>query len=161
MRYGITGSKGFLGRSLYSQLNNSKKPDLLYEFDPRYTKIPDTLDVIFHLGYSSVIDYARNNEISLDLGPFVKAIEYASNKNAVLMGKPNKNFFDLVVKDLNSHHENILMIGDDIKSDIEGGSHAGLKTIQVKTGKYQSSDDQNSLQRDSRVENINEVLNLL
>ena len=103
----------------------------------------------------------RNNEISLDLGPFVKAIEYASNKNAVLMGKPNKNFFDLVIKDLNSHHENILMIGDDIRSDIEGGNHAGLKTIQVKTGKYQSSDDQNSLQPDARIENINEVLNLL
>ena len=103
----------------------------------------------------------RNNQISLDLGPFVKAIEYASNKSAILMGKPNKNFFDLVIKDLNSHRENILMIGDDIKSDIEGGNQAGLKTIQVKTGKYQSSDDKNSLQPDARIENINEVLNLL
>ena len=103
----------------------------------------------------------RNNEISLDLGPFVKAIEYASNKDAILMGKPNKKFFDLVVKDLNTPQENILMIGDDIKSDIEGGNRAGLKTIQVKTGKYHSSDAENSLQPDLRIENINEVLNLL
>ena len=103
----------------------------------------------------------RENEISLDLGPFVKAIEYASSKNAILMGKPNKNFFDLVIKDLDTHHENIIMIGDDIKSDIEGGNLAGLKTIQVKTGKYQSSDDKNSLQPDARIENINEVLNLI
>ena len=103
----------------------------------------------------------RDNEISLDLGPFVKAIEYASNKNAILMGKPNKNFFDLVIKDLNSHHENILMIGDDIKSDIEGAKQVGLRTIQVMTGKYQKSDDLNSLQPDARIENISKILNLL
>tara|TARA_Y100000768_G_C23624276_1_gene516535 strand:- start:368 stop:529 length:162 start_codon:yes stop_codon:yes gene_type:complete len=53
------------------------------------------------------------------------------------------------------------MIGDDIKSDIEGGNLAGLKTIQVKTGKYQSSDDKNNVQPDSRIDDINEVLNLL
>ena len=130
----------------------------------------DILDKIFKLIYkhdAHLISLHQNkycvrkNEISLDLGPFVRAIEYASDKNAILMGKPNKNFFDLVIKDLNTHHENVVMIGDDIKSDIEGGNLAGLKTIQVKTGKYQSSDDKNNVQPDSRIDDINEVLNLL
>ena len=66
MRYGITGSKGFLGSSLYFKLKNSKKPNFIFEFDPRYATIPDDLDIIFHLGYSSVIDYTKNNILSLE-----------------------------------------------------------------------------------------------
>jgi Predicted sugar phosphatases of the HAD superfamily len=34
----------------------------------------------------------RDGKVSLDLGPFVKAIEYASNKKSILMGKPEKIF---------------------------------------------------------------------
>ena len=79
----------------------------------------------------------RDDEVSLDLGPFVKAIEYSSGKKSILMGKPEKNFFDLAVKDLGINNDNILMIGDDISSDIEGSINANLKAVQVKTGKFQ------------------------
>jgi len=161
-------------KELLSEFNNyeltNKNPKAIIMGDIYKEFNWDILDKIFKLIHkhdSHLISLHQNkycireNEISLDLGPFVKAIEYASNKNAVLMGKPNINFFDLVIKDLDAQHENIVMIGDDIKSDIEGGYQAGLKTIQVKTGKYQSSDDKNSLQPDARIKNINEVLNLL
>ena len=103
----------------------------------------------------------RNDEISLDLGPFVKAIEYATNKEAILMGKPNKNFFDLAIKDLKINKDNIIMIGDDIKSDIEGGFYAGLETIQVMTGKYTVTDKKNSIQPTKRIKNIKEILNII
>tara|TARA_B100001750_G_C15476468_1_gene582760 strand:+ start:160 stop:990 length:831 start_codon:yes stop_codon:yes gene_type:complete len=66
MRYGITGSKGFLGSSLYLKLKSSKKANVICDFDPRYTEIPDSLDVIFHLGYSSVQDYHNKYKISLE-----------------------------------------------------------------------------------------------
>ena len=56
------------------------------------------------------------------------------------MGKPEKNFFDLAVKDLGINNDNILMIGDDISSDIEGSINANLKAVQVKTGKFQKKD---------------------
>ena len=56
------------------------------------------------------------------------------------MGKPNKNFFDLAIKDLKINRDKIIMVGDDIKSDIEGGFYAGLETIQVMTGKYTVTD---------------------
>ena len=103
----------------------------------------------------------RDGKISLDLGPFVKAIEYSSGKKSILMGKPEKNFFDLAVKDLELIKDNILMIGDDITSDIEGSINANLKAIQVKTGKFQEKDLKHSTQPHYRIESINDLPKLL
>ena len=42
--------------------------------------------------------------MALDLGPFIKALEYALDKDFMLMGKPNKLFFQAAVDhiDINS-----------------------------------------------------------
>ena len=42
----------------------------------------------------------RENKIGLDLGPFVAALEYATSKKSILIGKPEKNFFNLVIEDM-------------------------------------------------------------
>ena len=56
----------------------------------------------------------------------------------------------------------VVMIGDDIASDIKGAKDFGIKTIQVKTGKYQETDSDNKLtQPDERIESIVDVVNLL
>ena len=103
----------------------------------------------------------REGKISLDLGPFINAIEYASGVKSILMGKPEKNFFNLAVKDLNINNENILMIGDDISSDIEGSINANLKAIQVKTGKFQEKDLKYPTQPNYRLNSITELPKLL
>ena len=104
----------------------------------------------------------RNENVSLDLGPFVKAIEYASNKKSILMGKPEKNFFDLAIKDMNIEKDCALMIGDDILSDIKGSKDFGIKAIQVKTGKYQTSDsDIKITQPNERIDSIVDIVKLL
>jgi len=130
----------------------------------------DILDRIFKLVYlqnAALIALHQNKysmrdgEVSLDLGPFVKAIEYSSEKKSILMGKPEKNFFDLAVKDLNINNENILMIGDDISSDIEGSINANLKAIQVKTGKFQEKDLKYPTQPNYRLNSITELPKLL
>jgi len=126
----------------------------------------EILDRIFKLVYlenSALIALHQNkycmreDKISLDLGPFVKAIEYSSGKKSILMGKPEKNFFDLAVKDLGIIKDNILMIGDDITSDIEGSINANLKAIQVKTGKFQEKDLKHRTQPHYRIESINDL----
>ncbi len=97
----------------------------------------------------------RDGNVSLDLGPFVKAIEYASDKKAILMGKPEKNFFDMAINDMAISKDSVLMIGDDIISDIKGAKDFGIKAIQVKTGKYQNSDCKNIfIQPDERIDSI-------
>ena len=99
----------------------------------------------------------RDDKVSLDLGPFVKAIEYASSKKSILMGKPEKKFFELAVQDLEENNQDILMIGDDITADIEGSKNANLKAVQVKTGKFQEKDLNNFIQPNERIVSINDL----
>ena len=104
----------------------------------------------------------RDGKVSLDLGPFVKAVEYASNKKSILMGKPEKNFFDMAIKDMGISKDAVLMIGDDIISDIKGAKEFDIKAIQVKTGKYQLKDEgKEFIQPDFRIDSIANLSNLI
>lgn len=78
--------------------------------------------------------------LQLDVGPFVKALEYASGRRAKIMGKPDPLFFQMAAQILNSEPAQLSMIGDDALSDVKAAQDAGLKGILVKTGKYQSPD---------------------
>ena len=100
----------------------------------------------------------RENKLGLDLGPFVDALEYATSKKSVLIGKPEKNFFNLAIEDIKLKNEEVLMIGDDIIADIGGAKNILLKTIQVKTGKFQKKDETNLyLQPDYRIDSISRL----
>jgi phospholysine phosphohistidine inorganic pyrophosphate phosphatase len=81
--------------------------------------------------------WRRENGLSLDAGPFVAALEYASGKTAAVVGKPEKEFFRLALKDLGDlKTQEVAMVGDDPEADVTGAKDAGLKGVQVKTGKY-------------------------
>ena len=72
----------------------------------------------------------------LSTGPFVAALEYATGKKALLMGKPSRNFFQLALADLGIKPKDAAMIGDDIQTDVHGAQEMGMLGILVKTGKY-------------------------
>lgn len=72
----------------------------------------------------------------LSTGPFVAALEYATGKKALLMGKPSSDFFQLALRDLRILPEEAAMIGDDILTDVHGAQEMGMQGILVKTGKY-------------------------
>ena len=86
--------------------------------------------------------FKEEDGFSLDAGPFVYALEFASVTKATILGKPKKDFFLEAIKDFNSSPEQVVMIGDDVEADINGASAAGLQAILVKTGKYREQDDQ-------------------
>ena len=77
--------------------------------------------------------------LQLDVGPMIKAFEYATATNAVVTGKPAKEFFQAAVE-LLGKQDKIIMIGDDIRGDIEASQNAGLTAIQVRTGKFSEAD---------------------
>ena len=91
--------------------------------------------------------------LQLDVGPMIKAFEYATGINAVVTGKPAVEFFQAAV-DLLGEHDNIVMIGDDIRGDIEASQHAGLKAIQVRTGKFSESDLELGITPDEILDSI-------
>lgn len=76
----------------------------------------------------------------LDAGAFVSALELATGREATICGKPNDVIFSMAVKSLENPDRRILVVGDDIKTDIAGASQAGLEAVLVGTGKYRDQD---------------------
>ena len=81
--------------------------------------------------------------MKLDAGAFIAALEYATGKIAHVFGKPSIQFFRQACGSLGSEPGKIVMIGDDLRADIQGAKEAGLQTIFVRTGK----DKDTSLER--------------
>lgn len=78
--------------------------------------------------------------LRLDTGPFVRALEFACDKPAIVLGKPAAEFFNIALNQLGCPATQTLMIGDDIRADIQGAQLAGLKGALVKTGKFKRQD---------------------
>lgn len=80
--------------------------------------------------------------LQLDAGAFIRAIEWAADTQAVIMGKPSRAFFEQVVASTACHAGECLMLGDDVISDVQGAVSAGLQACLVRTGKFQPKDEQ-------------------
>tara|TARA_B100000945_G_C20320182_1_gene567261 strand:+ start:159 stop:935 length:777 start_codon:yes stop_codon:yes gene_type:complete len=80
--------------------------------------------------------WRSNNKLKIDLGAFIAAIEYATNTTAAVIGKPNSNIFKMAINNWKQNINSIYVIGDDIESDIIGAKNAGMRSILVKTGKF-------------------------
>ena len=64
--------------------------------------------------------YKVDSGLRLDSGSIVKALEYATAKAAIVVGKPSIKFFKAALDDLNLDPNEVLMIGDDLDNDIYG-----------------------------------------
>lgn len=72
----------------------------------------------------------------LAAGPFVAALEYAAGVPAEVVGKPSPAFFLHAVTDLGVLAGRVVMVGDDLETDIGGARDAGLRGVLVRTGKF-------------------------
>jgi HAD superfamily hydrolase (TIGR01458 family) len=80
--------------------------------------------------------WLRADGLSLDVGPFVAALEYATGRDATIVGKPAREFYEQVLESAGVDAREAAMVGDDVESDIGGALGAGLSAILVRTGKY-------------------------
>jgi phospholysine phosphohistidine inorganic pyrophosphate phosphatase len=85
--------------------------------------------------------WQNSSGLSLDAGPFVAALEYASGKSAVVVGKPEEGFFKIALEDMGLEANEVAMVGDDAEADVVGAKEAGLSGIQVRTGKWRPGGD--------------------
>lgn len=100
------------------------------------------------MGGAAFVALARNrsfqdadHRLSLDAGPFVAALEYATGRQATLLGKPSPDFVRAAVDSLGCDPAETVMIGDDVESDIGGAMAVGLLGVLVRTGKYRPGDE--------------------
>lgn len=93
----------------------------------------------------------RDGELSLDVGGFVAALEYASAREAKVIGKPSPDFFAAALAALGLDAQNVLMVGDDAEADVGGAMAAGLAGALVRTGKYRAGQEERLAQQPTLV----------
>jgi HAD superfamily hydrolase (TIGR01458 family) len=76
----------------------------------------------------------------LDAGPFVMALEYATDEQAIVVGKPSAAYFNLLLQDLQLPPNRVAMVGDDIEIDVRGAKLMGMQGWLVKTGRFRKED---------------------
>jgi HAD superfamily hydrolase (TIGR01458 family) len=84
--------------------------------------------------------FHKGGRLMLDAGPFVAAIEFATGRTATVVGKPTAEFYATAVESLglapDIDRRDIVMVGDDLWSDVQGAQRAGLTAWLVRTGKF-------------------------
>ncbi len=84
--------------------------------------------------------WLRGEELALDAGPFVAALEYATGRSATVCGKPAAVFYRTALASLGvaapEQPHDVVMVGDDLRGDILGAQQAGLAAWMVRTGKF-------------------------
>jgi HAD superfamily hydrolase (TIGR01458 family) len=78
--------------------------------------------------------WRRADGLALDVGAYAAALEYATGRDAVVVGKPAREFFLAAVADMGV--DDAVMVGDDVEADVGGALAAGLSGVLVRTGKY-------------------------
>ncbi len=85
--------------------------------------------------------YRGGGQLQLDAGPFIRALEYAADTRAIILGKPAAAFFHAALAELGAAPAEALMVGDDVEADVIGALDAGLQACLVQTGKYRPGDE--------------------
>ncbi|XP_064370428.1 phospholysine phosphohistidine inorganic pyrophosphate phosphatase [Dromaius novaehollandiae] len=106
--------------------------------------------------------YKETDGLKLDVGAYMKALEYACDIQAEVVGKPAKMFFESALAELGVQPQQAIMIGDDIVNDVGGAQQCGMRALQVRTGKYRPSDENHpQVKPDAYVNNLAEAVELL
>jgi len=100
----------------------------------------------------------EGEDLSLDAGAFIKAIELVASKESYLIGKPSPVYFNTALKLLGFNEgSEFIMIGDDIETDIKGAKAIGGKGMLIYTGKTKFPLSRENLKPDFEVFNLYEA----
>src|SRR5260370_13699884 len=81
--------------------------------------------------------YWRTSEgLRLDSGPYVYALELATGKQAIVLGKPNRAFFEQALLSISVTAAEAVIVGADLEHDVHAAQQAGLRGVLVCTGKH-------------------------
>jgi HAD superfamily hydrolase (TIGR01458 family) len=130
--------------SALSQASEGEAPDVIVLGDIADRFNADTMNEIFRL----LMDGARlmalqhnrywahGDGLMLDVGAWAAALEYATGRTAITVGKPSNDFYNAALSSLGVDANSAIMVGDDIEADVNGAQTCGIQGILVRTGKY-------------------------
>jgi HAD superfamily hydrolase (TIGR01458 family) len=103
--------------------------------------------------------WQTSDGLKADIGFFVAGLEYVSSKTALVMGKPNRDFYQRVLDSAGVNAQDAIMVGDDIDSDVGGAQLIEIKGCLVKTGKFrQAYFEQSEVKPDYVINSVAELL---
>ena len=93
------------------------------------------------IGMHGTSIYAKEGKSYPGVGAILSMINYATNKEYEIVGKPSFNFYTkglklLQKRDSTIRFEDINIISDDVVGDLNGAKKLGMKTTFVLSGKY-------------------------
>ncbi|EPQ16810.1 Phospholysine phosphohistidine inorganic pyrophosphate phosphatase [Myotis brandtii] len=92
--------------------------------------------------------YKETSGLMLDVGGYMKALEYACGVEAEVVGKPSPEFFRSALRELGVEAHQAVMIGDDIVGDVGGAQRP-------------SDEHHPEVKADGYVDNLAEAVDLL
>jgi HAD superfamily hydrolase (TIGR01458 family) len=98
--------------------------------------------------------WRASDGLRLDVGPFVAALEHATSRSALVLGKPSRQFFEIALMVLGCSAAETVMVGDDIAADVEGAQRAGMRGVLVRTGKFRETDLRGHIRADGVLNSI-------
>ncbi|NXC72866.1 LHPP phosphatase, partial [Anhinga anhinga] len=106
--------------------------------------------------------YKETDGLKLDVGAYMKALEYACDVQAEVVGKPAEMFFESALAEMGVPPQQAIMIGDDIVNDVGGAQRCGMRALQVRTGKYRPCDENHPhVKPDAYVNNLAEAVDII
>lgn len=121
----------------------------------------DALDAIKYLSKKYELYISSNGMYEVQMKRIEEIKEYFKGfyiSERVGANKPNKEFFEYILRDLNEYDRNkYIIIGDRLDSDILGGINSNIKTIYVNRNNI---NDEN-IKPDYEINNLDNIKNIL
>jgi HAD superfamily hydrolase (TIGR01458 family) len=92
--------------------------------------------------------------LRLDCAPFVVALQHATGVDPVVLGKPERLFFEAALRAARAAAQETLMVGDDIRGDVGGAQQAGIRGLLVRTGKFRPEDLHAEIRPDGVLDSV-------
>lgn len=97
-----------------------------------------------------------------EAGPIVAAVSNATGKSPEIVGKPHKPIVTAALERMGTYASEVILIGDNLLTDILTGKNHGLKTALILTGVSSATDVQElGIQPDWIIENYAHLSRLL
>jgi len=109
---------------------------------------------------AELIDYSQGG-LELNVGSWVGMLERASGVQATYIGKPHPYGFELTLQSMGLDRRQVVVVGDQLGTDILGARRLGLASILVRTGEFELRQPNPGDQPDFIVDSIAEILGIL
>ena len=106
--------------------------------------------------------FFREQKTWLDSGAFTFALEQSTGQKALVTGKPAPEMFDIAVASMGLNKNEVIVVGDDVLTDIQGAKNTGLMGYLVATGKFKPEQlNEYHISPEHHLHSIEDIWNIL